>query len=138
MAPKSHPFPEPYNGNARNCLRRLMVERWDDKQTRAAEALKVSQSLLSLALRPGGGVGAKLLFAMREATGMSLDEILGMSQRSGQPSLEQIAEAVASRLRPDMAAACRIPELPPKRAAFPTPTPTPKSSVAVVVRRKRR
>lgn len=66
---------------ARAFLRRFVDERFDGNHTRAATALGVSQAYVSDLLSGAKGAGSKILLALAEKTGVSLDVVLGRTSR---------------------------------------------------------
>lgn len=94
-----------YLTNLANFLRRLLDEKYAGKQRgRAEKELGISQSHLSQILRgprATRGPGLRVVIKLHEATGVSIDEMLGISGRSAYEErlarLEQKFEKVAER-----------------------------------------
>jgi transcriptional regulator with XRE-family HTH domain len=72
-------LPPKQNDELRRRLRALILSKYDGTLTHAAKALGVSHATLSDVLSGKRGVGQKLLNGMANATGQSLDVLLGRS-----------------------------------------------------------
>lgn len=69
-------------------LTRWVNDTCDGNQTHAAKLLKVSQSHISAMMKGDRGPGLNTLILMREKTGLSIDEMLGL----GLPPAEDLTE----------------------------------------------
>lgn len=76
MSGVSKSFTPEQNRNALRHLRRIVHERFEGHHTKAAEAMGVSQPLVSGTLA-NGTFGMKLLLGMSRLTDMTMDQILG-------------------------------------------------------------
>ena len=65
------------NEHLRGILKKLVDEEFGGVDTRAAKALGVSQPLVSVFLNGGGGAGPKLIQAIADYTGRSIDDLYG-------------------------------------------------------------
>jgi len=66
------------NDHLRDILRKLIDDEFGGKDTRAARALGVSQPLVSVFVKGGGGgAGPKLIQAIADYTGRSIDDLYG-------------------------------------------------------------
>jgi transcriptional regulator with XRE-family HTH domain len=75
----------------------VVREQFAGNQSRAAEALGLSQSHLSnlMSGRSGRGVGLPVLLILREKTNRSIDDILGLTGTPEEMSISQLRESIA-------------------------------------------
>lgn len=94
-------------------VKELVENRYGGSQTMAAEATGISQGQISdLINRKPGKLGLHTLLALREHTGRSLDDILGLDNPGSSRSAERIvqaAEKAIADLRTEIAAVSRAP-----------------------------
>jgi transcriptional regulator with XRE-family HTH domain len=69
------------NEELRKFLRQWIADNCDGNDTKAAERFGVSQPLVSGFLAGGKGAGPKLLEGIADATGRTVDELLGRTRR---------------------------------------------------------
>jgi predicted transcriptional regulator len=80
-------------------LTQWVAESCDGNQSRAARVLGVSQGHVSAMMSGDRGPGLNAILALREQTGKSLDELLGV----GPPPAEQLTERYKASLEMDVA-----------------------------------
>jgi plasmid maintenance system antidote protein VapI len=77
----------------RNQLQSYVLAEFEDNQSRAGKALGIDQSHLSSLLSGKKGPGIPLLLKLRERTGRSIDEWLGL-----QPTMDAVRAVVREEL----------------------------------------
>lgn len=75
-------------------LRKVIEEKFEGNQTRAAKALDCSQPHLSNILSGKVGPGLNQLMAMRQLTGRSIDALLGLPPTPGDELVHRLLETV--------------------------------------------
>lgn len=92
-------YPEEYAKNARKVLEHFVREA--GTQEAAADALGVKQATISRALQDAGQPTVKLLIALRQKIGLSLDEMLGLPPIAlrGADSNEEFIDRLRTLLR---------------------------------------
>lgn len=92
-------YDEQYARNARRILAHFVKE--SGSQQAAADALGVKQATVSRALQDAGQPTVKLLISLRQKTGLTLDEMLGLPPISlrGANSHEEFIDRLRTLLR---------------------------------------
>ncbi len=75
-------------------VRKVIEERFDGNQSRAARALDCSQPHISGILSGEKGPGLNQLMAMRQLTGRSIDSLLGLPPTPGDELVHRLLETV--------------------------------------------
>jgi transcriptional regulator with XRE-family HTH domain len=83
-------------------VRRVIDERYEGNQTRAAKALDCSQSMLSNILNGIRGPGLNQLMALRHLTGRSIDSLLGLPPTEADGLIAQLMETLRDRAQVDL------------------------------------
>lgn len=83
-------------------VRRVIDERYEGNQTRAAKALDCSQSMLSNILNGTRGPGLNQLMALRHLTGRSIDSLLGLPPTEADGLIAQLMETLRDRAQIDL------------------------------------
>lgn len=108
MGTKTRALPKPLQDAFAEHLRRWVADTCDGNQTEAGKALGFTQGHVSAVIRRTRGPGLEMAFALRQKTGMTLDELFGLPPprpaRSEEPSrgadvpLDRIREALRAEL----------------------------------------
>lgn len=83
-------------------VRRVIDERYEGNQTRAAKALDCSQSMLSNILNGTRGPGLNQLMALRHLTGRSIDSLLGLPPTEADGLISKLMETLRDRAQIDI------------------------------------
>jgi transcriptional regulator with XRE-family HTH domain len=75
-------------------LERVVRERYENNQTRAAKALDCTQGHISAMLLGNRGPGLNTLMAMRDITGRSIDSLLGLSPTPADNVIAQLRQTL--------------------------------------------
>lgn len=94
-------YDEQYADHARAELRKFLEEKTQEK---AARALRMNQSTISRNLDPARQPSIRLLIRLAEATGRTIDDLIGLRHKSGEfvrlseSSVMMVAKAVAKEV----------------------------------------
>jgi len=77
----------------------LVTTKFGNNQTRAAKALDCSQSHISAMVTGVRGPGLNTLLALRDYTGRSIDDLLGLDTTPGDALVRELRETVEAHLQ---------------------------------------